>query len=311
MKHGNNTKDFNTQISETQTPQHTGSNSVKNRSSRAALVRLVLLCFLLLTAVIVLSVFIYTNNTNYTEGRRQLRSNIANIPEDRDKFLTIITNIIEERKQLLSNITNLTEERNQLVTNITNLTEERTQLLTKITNLTEERKELFRNIRNLSLENDQLKVKNQNLLKKIQIVDGWTYNQSSFYYKSSITMKLDESRRDCIARGADLIIINNSEEQDFVNRFSDRAAVWIGMNDSVTEGTWKWIDGSTLNSRLSFWSSSTQEPNGGTRENCAVSADRVKEWPTFSGWLDIQCDRRFQWICEMNVSQLIQNLRDN
>ncbi|XP_056322512.1 CD209 antigen-like protein D [Danio aesculapii] len=325
MKHGNNTKDFDTQISETQTPQHTGRNSVKNRSSKAALVCLVLLCFLLLTAVIVLGVFIYTNNTNYTEERRQLRTNITNITEDRDKFLTIITNITEDRKQLLSNITNLTEERNQLVTsntnlkekrnqlvtNITNLSKERTQLLTNITNFTEERKELFQNIRNLSLVNDQLKLKNHNLLKKIHIVDGWTYNQSSFYYKSSITKTLNASRSDCIARGADLIIINNSEEQDFVKRMSGGAAVWIGLNDIVAEGTWRWVDGSTLNSGLRLWVSETREPNGGTGENCVVSVGKASEWPTLSGWLDISCDRAFQWICEMNITQLMHNLSDN
>ncbi|XP_056322515.1 C-type lectin domain family 4 member E-like [Danio aesculapii] len=250
MKHGNNTKDFDTQISETQTPQHTGRNSVKNRSSKAALVCLVLLCFLLLTAVIVLSVFIYTNNTNYTEERRQLRTNIANI----------------------------TEKSNQLIQNNTNLLN----------------------------ETDQLKWKKETLLNQLKIIltaDGWIYNQSSFYYKSSILKTMDASRSDCIARGADLIIINNSEEQDFVKRMSGGAAVWIGLNDIVAEGTWTWVDGSALNNNLSFWAS--KEPNGLRTENCAVSAEKVSEWPSLSGWVDITCDRTFQWICEMNISQLI------
>ncbi|XP_073770828.1 uncharacterized protein si:ch73-122g19.1 [Danio rerio] len=232
MKHGNNTKDFNTQISEFQTPQHTGSNSVKNRNSRAALVCLVLLCFLLLTAVIVLSVFIYTNNTNYTE----------------------------ERRQLITNISNITEKSNQLIHKNTNLLN----------------------------ETDQLKWKKDNLLNQLKIIltaGGWTYNQSSFYYKSNALKSLDESRSDCIARGADLIIINNSEEQDFVKRMAG-SAVWIGLNDTVAEGIWTWVDGSALNNNLSFWAS--KEPNGGRGENCAVSAEKVTAWPSLSGCMDSQ-----------------------
>ncbi|KAG1970633.1 CD209 antigen-like protein C [Pimephales promelas] len=185
--------DFRTEAN-THQPQRTGSDSVRNRSSRAAAVCLVLLCVLLLTAVIVLCVQLHTKSTNYTE----------------------------ERDRLLTNITRLTEERDQLI------------------------------------------------LKKR---DGWTYYKSSFYYMPNETKSWTESRRYCRERGADLIIINNSEEQDFVENMTGKAVVWIGLTDSVEEGRWKWVDGSTLNS--SFWGSAGSgvpgEPNGGTRENCGLT----------------------------------------
>ncbi|XP_052425399.1 CD209 antigen-like protein C isoform X2 [Carassius gibelio] len=90
-----------------------------------------------------------------------------------------------------------TQERQQLLTTITNLTEERDQLLTKITNLTEER--------------DQLKSERNDLQKKF--ADGWRCHQSSLYFFSSERKNWNESRRYCRERGADLIIINNREEQ--------------------------------------------------------------------------------------------------
>ncbi|XP_051763533.1 CD209 antigen-like protein C [Ctenopharyngodon idella] len=268
MKHKKDTEDFNT--SKTQTPQHTGSDSVRIRSSRAALVCLVLLCVLLLTAVIVLCVQLFTNNsTNYTE----------------------------ETHQLLTNITNLTDERDQLLNKITNITEERNELLTNNTNLTKERDELKIKNKNLINEKDQLR-------NTLQIFDKLTTYKFSFYYISNETKSWNESRRYCTEKGADLVIINNSDEQDFVNHMSGAAVVWIGLTDSDVEGRWKWVDGTNMTS--GFWESRSNEPNGGTSENCAVTVDKQnKEWPNHSGWIDVQCNKIFQWICEKNISKLI------
>ncbi|XP_056322516.1 CD209 antigen-like protein E [Danio aesculapii] len=256
----------------------TGSDSVKKRNSRAALVCLVLLCFLLLTAVIMLSVFNYTNNTNYTEERRQLITNIANITEDKDKLLTIITNITEDKDKLITNIINLTEDRDELVNKITWFTKVRDELKIENTNLLKER--------------DQL-------IKQLQFFGQEAYYQSSLYYLSSEKKSWTESRRDCKDRGADLIIINNQREQDFIMNITSNNEFWIGVTDSDEEGIWKWVDGSNLTSR--FWASygSITEPNGQTKENCVVT--HLKKHPYLIGWLDVTCAGAHQWICEKNI----------
>nr|XP_055063218.1 CD209 antigen-like protein C [Misgurnus anguillicaudatus] len=164
---------------------------------------------------------------------------------------------------------NITEERDQLLTKYTNIIEERNQLLTNNTNITEERDEL---------------------IAKYMVVSTarWIYYQSSLYFISSEEKSWTESRRYCRERRADLIIINNKEEQDFIQKNSGNDKLWIGLTDIAVEGRWKWINGNTLNSGFRFWAS--KEPNGGKGENCVVSSS--------SGWSDYPCTDTFKWICE-------------
>uniref|UniRef100_A0A8C1IRS3 C-type lectin domain-containing protein n=1 Tax=Cyprinus carpio TaxID=7962 RepID=A0A8C1IRS3_CYPCA len=89
--------DLRTHAERRQPLQHTGSNEiyVKNRKHRAAEVCLCLLCFLLLTAVIVCVCF--------TSERKQLLTQISNLTEEREKTLA-------KYEQVLNNNNNLTEE---------------------------------------------------------------------------------------------------------------------------------------------------------------------------------------------------------
>ncbi|XP_026100450.1 C-type lectin domain family 17, member A-like [Carassius auratus] len=123
-----------------------------------------------------------------------------------------------------------------------------------------------------------------------KFADGWKCHQSSIYYFSSEMKNWDESRRYCTEREADLIIINNREEQDFVKNIFGSDDFWIGLTDIEVEGRWKWADGSTLT--FKFWASG--EPNDYQgNEDCAMTRS--------SGWFDTQCDRSLKWICEKRI----------
>uniref|UniRef100_A0A3Q2QI44 CD209 antigen-like protein E n=1 Tax=Fundulus heteroclitus TaxID=8078 RepID=A0A3Q2QI44_FUNHE len=74
---------------------------------------------------------------------------------------------------------------------------------------------------------------------------GWSMSGSSCYLLSTNTGSWDEGREDCENRGGDLVVIDNSEEQRFISTFTDKEA-WIGLNDKETEGSWKWVDGTSL-----------------------------------------------------------------
>ncbi|XDV50003.1 hypothetical protein PO909_019135, partial [Leuciscus waleckii] len=81
--------------------------------------------------------------------------------------------------------------------------------------------------------------------------DGWIFYQFSFYYVSTEMKSWNESVRDCMERGANLLKINSTEEQDFA---------------SDEEGTWKWVDGIKLTSGI--WT--VEQPNGKRTELCCV-----------------------------------------
>ncbi|XP_031141195.1 CD209 antigen-like protein A isoform X2 [Sander lucioperca] len=137
--------------------------------------------------------------------------------------------------------------------------------------------------KNLTEERDDLKRKMNNSAQK-----GWEYFSGSFYYISCIAKTWQESRDDCLQKGADLLIINSKEEQDFTTKLKMR--LWIGLTDSETEGTWKWVDGTPLTK--SYWHS--EEPNGGERENCV----EIHFLDSENSWNDVKCSTPNNWICE-------------
>ncbi|XP_065146244.1 C-type lectin domain family 4 member A-like [Paramisgurnus dabryanus] len=157
-------------------------------------------------------------------------------------------NHLQEKKQLILQINNLTKERDELIN---------------------EREELNRWLNEQDWRSDNFK---------------WIYYNLSFYYISTERRTWSDSRRDCEQREANLLIINNKEEQEFVqNATSGRFNYWIGL--SKEGGVWKWVDGTTL--KLSFWIN--RDP-GSYSQNFAVISS--------SGWANRSCDFTTRWICE-------------
>ncbi|XP_031141193.1 CD209 antigen-like protein E [Sander lucioperca] len=145
--------------------------------------------------------------------------------------------------------------------------------------------QLTNKIKNLEEERDRLRTN----LETAQ--ERWEYFNGSFYYISSIEKTWQESRDDCLQKGADLVIINSQEEQDFTTKFDKR--LWIGLTDSETEGTWKWVDGTPLTK--SYWDSG--EPNDENGEDCV----EIRYFDPENSWSDNNCLTQLNWICEMKV----------
>ncbi|KAF7645313.1 hypothetical protein LDENG_00206740 [Lucifuga dentata] len=143
-------------------------------------------------------------------------------------------------------------------------------------------------LKNLTEDRDKLKRKLYDFEEYSQ--RGWVYFRQNFYYISSIKKTWQDSRDDCLQRGADLMILNSKEEEVFGRKFTKN--LWIGLNDTETEGVWKWLDGTPVDK--SYWGPG--EPNNdyeGRSENCAELRSGA-----FKGLNDLPCDIKTFWICE-------------
>ncbi|XP_059395553.1 CD209 antigen-like protein E [Carassius carassius] len=255
-----------------------------NRKHRAAEVCLSLLCFLLLTAVIVLCVC-------FTTERNQLLTQIRNLTEEREKTLT-------KYEQILNNNNNRTEECKQILSKYEqilnhnkNLTKEREQIFTNNIKLIAEREHLPKENKIMTEERDQI-IKTselqQGLLEQDKQNDPfkWIYYNFSFYYISSEKKSWSDSRKDCQQKRADLVNINSSKEQDFLQKIAVSDHFWIGLGKM--EGKWKWISGTIMTN--GYWSSHHQHSY---RSYCALT--------TSSGWIDDKCENNKKWICKRSI----------
>ncbi|XP_052320323.1 C-type lectin domain family 4 member M-like [Oncorhynchus keta] len=289
------------------------------RLYRLAAVCLGVLCVLQVTLNISLRLAFY-NRGNETVERDQLQTSYNTLTEERDQLQTSYKTLTEERDQLKPIYNILTKERDQLQTRYNTLTKERDQLQISYNTLTKERDQLQISYNTLTKERDQLQISYNTLTKerdqlqmdrdyltskfsnlKQTCPEGWQIKlESSWYFLSTETKSWKESRQDCLKRGADLVIINSDLEQEFLLSFNKRA--WIGLTDSVTEGAWKWVDGTPL-TIPSYWYSQ-QPDNGGDNpangeEDCVEL--NTETWLPVKAWNDQSClDNRY-WICEKVV----------
>ncbi|XP_060720545.1 C-type lectin domain family 4 member M-like isoform X2 [Tachysurus vachellii] len=200
-------------------------------------------------------------------------------------------NLTSENNQLQTSLKYRTSERDQLQTSLKNRTSERDQLQTGYINLTREMDKLQMTYNNLINQSDQLQ-------KKLEVIDtyiklGWIYFKSSIYYFPTGMENWADSRQDCKNRGADLVIINSTEEEEFISLHLDIRHAWIGLSDREMEGVWKWVDGTNLTT--GFWMAG--EPNNSNGdEDCVEILGALK----IKIWNDVQCSTKLYWTCEKN-----------
>ena len=95
----------------------------------------------------------------------------------------------------------------------------------------------------------------------------------------------------CEAMGLTLASIESETENGIASALSGGSAFWIGLDDRLVEGTFRWLDGATSSYRK--WSPS--EPN-----NYFGKEDCTNLIPSNLGrWNDFPCDHARSFMCKV------------
>nr|XP_024656162.1 CD209 antigen-like protein C [Maylandia zebra] len=138
--------------------------------------------------------------------------------------------------------------------------------------------------------NSQLQEEVKKLKEKIEekCPEGWMRFGCSCYFKSTEKKTWSDSRRACQDKGADLVMINSKEEQEFVSNF--RGYYWIGLRANQTSGRskWEWVDGSALTQ--TFWAGGHENSRPGYYGGCC-DGDGRWIWSYYSHSTTFICEK--------------------
>uniref|UniRef100_A0A8C4YQ52 C-type lectin domain-containing protein n=1 Tax=Gopherus evgoodei TaxID=1825980 RepID=A0A8C4YQ52_9SAUR len=125
-----------------------------------------------------------------------------------------------------------------------------------------------------------------------QCVWGEGSDQGRCYLFSRANQTWEAARNSCLAQNADLVVINDQMEQNYLAIKAHSIRHWIGFTDQGTEGIWRWVD----NTSAVFANWNEGEPNNlltskNGDENCAHLLNNGL-------WNDGPCSFTYRWICE-------------
>lgn len=95
----------------------------------------------------------------------------------------------------------------------------------------------------------------------------------------------DQAQASCAATGAYLVVIDDSDENDYVTSLG--GAPWIGFNDYAVENGFEWVTGAAIS--FTKWSGGEPSDSGGD-EDCVLTQG--------GNWNDGECSNLREFVCE-------------
>ncbi|KAL4221310.1 hypothetical protein ACF0H5_019572 [Mactra antiquata] len=107
-----------------------------------------------------------------------------------------------------------------------------------------------------------------------------------------------QARDDCVARGGDLAVVDNTEiemrVENLVATLQNGADVWIGLQRDTNGSGYQWTDGTSLTNEMQ--TNKHLSIGGNTANNDCVTLNAMGKWKTMS------CTGiSHQWICQYSI----------
>jgi hypothetical protein len=122
----------------------------------------------------------------------------------------------------------------------------------------------------------------------------FTAGTSAYCLVGAAPATWEQAQRACSAAGGNLAVIETAEENEAIARGVGvrpnlaLGSLWIGLNDRVREGDFRWIGGEPVG--RAAWRAG--EPNNAGDEDCV-------EWSPADGqWNDLRCSAQLGSLCE-------------
>jgi hypothetical protein len=118
------------------------------------------------------------------------------------------------------------------------------------------------------------------------------------YFTGPKRMKWPQAQAYCQMKGANLASIHSQQENNFIQRkICKKESCWIGYTDEVTEGQFKWVDGSAYT--WDNWGKG--EPNNFRNEDyTALTGSNFKQ---VGKWNDLRRDRELIFVCKTKIEK--------
>ncbi|XP_020786961.2 C-type lectin domain family 4 member M-like [Boleophthalmus pectinirostris] len=226
--------------------------------------------------------------------------------------------------ELNNKMNELNNQKNELNNQINRLKDQINQLSNQINGLNSQNQELnkqkqefIKQINDLHNQINRLNNQNRVLTSQIEVVTrdqpqnnlngksicpaSWRERRGRCYFLSSEKRSWERSRMFCQDHGADLVVINDEQEQRDLHGMYDSPYLlfWIGLHDYTSRGTFKWVDNTPLTG--AFWQAGQPDAGGpNNQENCV---EMYCKNPVLSSWNDAPCEHLLQWICEKATRQ--------
>ncbi|XP_030252874.1 C-type lectin domain family 4 member M-like isoform X2 [Sparus aurata] len=230
--------------------------------------------------------------TNLTTEKDQLQQSYNSLTTDRDQLNATLNNVTTEKDRLKGNFSLLTRDKDELQRSYDTLWKEKERFKTSYKTLHEENEQLQTNYSSLVKVKDELQ-KTVDKVKRRACKTGWQKFDIGCYFVSTWKKNWTLSRQECIDMGADLVVIDSRDEQAFVKgMLKSGQNAWIGLTDSLTEGTWMWVDGTPVTT--TYWQPGQPNSFNGNQD-CGEILHRSAG---VGEWNDDGCFAEQYWICE-------------
>ena len=133
-------------------------------------------------------------------------------------------------------------------------------------------------------------------------INGYTATTIDDFVLISTPRTWSAARSDCLERGGDLAWITSEEENAKAYSLTNGAIVWLGLTDTVAEGSWKWADGTPV-TWLPASGEGFRRDNYGGNEDCGGFWSG--RWNTVNAgmWDDLggggSCNAAYAYICRI------------